>query len=258
MKRLSRACILAVLALPGGCGLLAGDAPPPAGAAAPPAAEVVLSAPPVSAELRARIEEHMLARLLGAAPLFARDAVRGYVSLVGHWLLQQEPDPGYPWRFVVLDDPAVFLAGLPNGAVVVSSGLLASLNNEAELAAVLAMGIGQVQAGAYLRQSDPRSLAELEPPAAARRLLGLGPAGQAVLKADFEALYRIVHAGYDPWAMAALLQRWMALPPSRFSDAVFAAPDLDTRLERLRWPLHDEFLHAGGAEIAVRFRGLVR
>lgn len=256
-RLLPRLLLLAVIALPGACSMLDRESgsPPPQEA---PAGEPLRAQPLLGDAQRAQIEEHMLAQLLGAAPLYARDAVNGYVGLVGHWLLQQEQDPRYAWRFVVLDDPAIFLAGLPHGAVVVSSGLLADLSNEAELAAALAMGIGQVQAAAYLGQADAAKLASMEPEAAARRLLGLGPSSRAVLEADFEALYRVVQAGYDPWALAALLQRWMSLPPGRFSDAVFTSPDLDTRFEKLRWPLHDEFLHAGGAEIAARFEGRMR
>ncbi len=249
-----------VMGLLPGCGLLQGPEEAvgdPAGSPAEPA-HSVFSVPRVSAERRAAIEDHMLAHLLGAAPLSARDGVRSYVNLVGHWLLQQDRDPDYAWRFVVLDDPAFFVTGLPQGTVVVSSGLLADLSSEAELAAVLAIGIGQVQTGAYLSRSDADALNTQEPAMLARRLLGLGPAADALLLADFEALYRVVHAGYDPWALAALMQRWIALPESSFSDAVFSAPDLETRFERLRWPLHDEFLHAGGAEIAARYQGRVR
>ncbi|HUP03557.1 MAG TPA: M48 family metallopeptidase, partial [Bryobacteraceae bacterium] len=59
------------------------------------------------------------------------------------------PDsPSYlAWQFQTLRDPLVLAFSLPNGAVYVSSGMLARLENDDQLAGVLAHEIGHVMSG---------------------------------------------------------------------------------------------------------------
>ncbi len=242
---------------------LAGCAAAPQ-APAPPVDRPVANAPPEVTSgrndpQRDALGDRMLAVLLGAAPVEDRPQVARYVALVGHWLLQQVPVAERNWRFLVLEDAAIFQAGLPSGCVVISSGLLESLQSEAELAAALAMAIEQVQADAYLRGTGAASLPGTESglSAAALELLLRGPAASAVQQADQSALHRLQAAGYDPWALPALLQRWAALPVGAFSDATLSGLDFRQRLALLRAPLNAEYADSGGAEIGQRFRGSI-
>ncbi|MBZ5694249.1 MAG: M48 family metalloprotease [Acidobacteriia bacterium] len=62
-----------------------------------------------------------------------------YVSAVGNDVLPHGPDPeNVKWRFHVLRDSIPNAFALPNGSIYVNTGLLALLENEAQLASVLA------------------------------------------------------------------------------------------------------------------------
>ncbi len=62
-----------------------------------------------------------------------------YITRVGHSVLPGGPErQSIHWQFFVLRDPTPNAFALPNGSVYVHSGLLAVLENEAQLAGVLA------------------------------------------------------------------------------------------------------------------------
>ncbi len=84
------------------------------------------------------------ARLLGAAPLVNNPAVQLYVNDVGLWLAMQTERADLPWRFGVIDTPAINAFAAPGGYVFITRGLFESLRDEAELAGVLAHEIGHV------------------------------------------------------------------------------------------------------------------
>ncbi|HET6342434.1 MAG TPA: M48 family metalloprotease [Gemmatimonadota bacterium] len=73
-------------------------------------------------------------------------ALQAYIEGVGTSLAQASERPELPWTFRVADDPAVNAFALPGGFVYVTRGLLATMNSEAELAAVLGHEIGHVTA----------------------------------------------------------------------------------------------------------------
>lgn len=64
--------------------------------------------------------------------------VHRYVALVGGVLAQASSRPALPWTFIVLDTDAVNAFAAPGGFVHVTRGALGLLQNEAELAGVLA------------------------------------------------------------------------------------------------------------------------
>ncbi len=71
-------------------------------------------------------------------------AVHHYVALVGMVLAQSSSRPGLPWKFVVLDTDGVNAFAAPGGYIHITRGALALLQNEAELAGVLAHEITHV------------------------------------------------------------------------------------------------------------------
>jgi predicted Zn-dependent protease len=64
--------------------------------------------------------------------------VHRYVTLVGSVLAQASSRPNLPWTFIVLDTDGVNAFAAPGGFVHITRGALALLENEAELAGVLA------------------------------------------------------------------------------------------------------------------------
>jgi beta-barrel assembly-enhancing protease len=71
-------------------------------------------------------------------------AIHKYVTLVGTVLAKQSERPSLPWTFVVLDTDGVNAFAAPGGIVHITRGALGLIQNEAELAAVLAHEIGHV------------------------------------------------------------------------------------------------------------------
>jgi predicted Zn-dependent protease len=71
--------------------------------------------------------------------VYADPALTEYVTALGDDLLPPGPDPEHVvWRFQVLRDPIPNAFALANGSIYVNSGLLAVLENEAQLASVIA------------------------------------------------------------------------------------------------------------------------
>lgn len=80
------------------------------------------------------------------------DELNDYVQQVGRRLAEQSHRPGLIYRFTVLDTPDVNAFALPGGYIYITRGLMAYLNSEAELAAVLGHEIGHVTARHGVRQ----------------------------------------------------------------------------------------------------------
>lgn len=73
-------------------------------------------------------------------------ALAAYVSRIGLDLARLSERPELPWEFKVINDSTPNAFALPGGRVAVTRGLLANLENEAQLAAVLGHEIGHVTA----------------------------------------------------------------------------------------------------------------
>ncbi|HEX2458956.1 MAG TPA: M48 family metalloprotease, partial [Vicinamibacterales bacterium] len=69
-----------------------------------------------------------------------------YVSDIGWRMAKISERPQLPWRFTVVDVPAVNAFAVPGGAIYITRGIMPFLDNEAELAGVLGHEIGHVTA----------------------------------------------------------------------------------------------------------------
>ena len=72
--------------------------------------------------------------------------LQAYVNNLGQRLAKQSHREQLQWHFTVLDSPEVNAFALPGGYVYVTRGILAYLQNEAELAGVIGHEIGHVTA----------------------------------------------------------------------------------------------------------------
>ncbi|MBS1149122.1 MAG: putative Zn-dependent protease [Myxococcaceae bacterium] len=73
-----------------------------------------------------------------------RNNLNAYLSQVGRNLASYSPRPEIVWTFGVLESPTVNAFSAPGGYVFVTTGLLKMIDNEAQLAAVLAHEIGHI------------------------------------------------------------------------------------------------------------------
>ena len=63
--------------------------------------------------------------------------------------------PNLPWQFRILDDASVNAMALPGGYNYVTRGLLAYMNSEAELAAVMGHEVGHVTGQTHREPDQP-------------------------------------------------------------------------------------------------------
>ncbi|HPW18815.1 MAG TPA: M48 family metalloprotease [Candidatus Aminicenantes bacterium] len=146
-------------------------------------------------------------------------ALQAYVGKLGAALAAKGQRPGLPWRFTVLDSPVVNAFAVPGGAIYVTRGILAMMNSEAELAAVLGHEIGHVNARHSMSQMSKQQAAAIGlalGSAISRKFAqyaGLAGTGLQVLflkfsrdnenEADALGVDYARAAGYDPADMAA-------------------------------------------------------
>lgn len=105
--------------------------------------------------------------------LYDDPELQAYVDAVGQKMAKLSHRPDLPFTFRVLDSPVINAFALPGGFIYVTRGILAHMNNEAELAVVLGHEIGHVTARHGVQQYSRAQLATVG--------LGVG----AILSEDF-------------------------------------------------------------------------
>ncbi|MDZ7684890.1 MAG: M48 family metalloprotease [Gammaproteobacteria bacterium] len=139
-----------------------------------------------------------------------------YVSRVGQRVAAESSRPGLEYHFTVLDDEMINAFALPGGYVYVTRGILAHLNSEAELAAVLGHEIAHVTEKHAIRNKNRGKLLGALTTVAAiytgtpglyelGNLFGgvllTGYSREFELEADKVGAQFMAKAGYDPDAM---------------------------------------------------------
>ncbi|HEY0158301.1 MAG TPA: M48 family metalloprotease [Thermoanaerobaculia bacterium] len=88
-------------------------------------------------EEEADIGRVVAARILKTYPLAKDDRLQQYVTLVGNTVASYSARPTLEWHFAVLETEVVNAFSCPGGFIFVTTGALAQIDSEAELAAVL-------------------------------------------------------------------------------------------------------------------------
>ena len=110
-------------------------------------------------------------------------AVNAYVADIGKRMAAQSERPNLPWEFHVVDDAAVNAFAIPGGFIYVTRGLMAAVNNEAELAGVIGHEIAHVTHRHSVQQISNAQLAQLG--------LGIG----SILSSDIAKFGQVASAG---------------------------------------------------------------
>ena len=131
--------------------------------------EYDLSAEDVAAEVE--FGRGVAARIFARYPQYEDEELHRYVNLVGKSVARFSGRPEIEFRFAVLGTDAVNAYACPGGYIFVTKGALDQMEDESELAAVLAHEIAHVSEKHIVRELNIRAR-EGDPAAGISRLLG--------------------------------------------------------------------------------------
>jgi predicted Zn-dependent protease len=206
-----------------------------------------------------RIGKQVAGDLLGAAPLVRDDTLQQYVNTVGRWVALQSSRPDLPWKFGVIESDDINAFAAPGGYVFLTRGLYKRLNNEAELAGVLAHEIAHVSKKHHLDLLKKSALIgmlaqsiskEARGDASVQNLIGNGAEmlargldKEAEFEADRIGAVYAAKAGYDAWGLPTVLQDMATLKDNdnRLSLLYKTHPSAADRLTRLGDAVGDRF-----------------
>ncbi len=184
------------------------------------------------------------------------EALQHYVNLVGNAVASNSKRSTIPYRFAVLDSPVQNAFAVPGGVIFVSRALIAILDNEAELAGVLAHEIGHV-AGKHALKSIQRAqlyqgvgtiTAASVGGDQGKKLAATIGEMQTVLfdkgldknmefEADLAAMETAYRTGYDPSGLIRVLEKLQKLEASskdKNGSWFSTHPPLSERIARLK------------------------
>lgn len=193
---------------------------------------------------------------------YENPALQQFIQGLGEKLAVQSHRPELFYRFTLLDSPEINAFALPGGYIYITRGMLAYLNSEAELAAILGHEIGHVTARHGARQQTASTLAglgvtlgqvlvpELRGQTAQQLTNVLGTAilrgygRDHELQADGLAAEYLAKAGHDPRAILEVLKilqnqanfdqqiaKAEGRQPRAYHGLFSTHPDSDTRLQ---------------------------
>ena len=217
------------------------------------------------------IGRQVAGNLLGAAPLVNDAGLQHYINLVGRWVASQSERRALVWRFGVIDSLDLNAFAVPGGYVFVTKGLYRLLQDESELAGVLAHEIGHISKKHHLhlmaqtrmlergREILTEKTGENEQ---IQRLIGAGAEifaraldKRAEYEADRIAVVLAARAGYDPFGLPVVLQDLGHVPreESRVALLFKTHPHPDDRLEQLDTAVGSRLDALKGARLGERF-----
>jgi len=186
---------------------------------------------PVSVSQEIEVGQKIHAAILSTFPVCSDSKLTDYVNQVGLSIAAHAKRRNLPYQFTVLYDEKIYATSAPGGYVYLTTGMINFLQNEAELAAVLAHEIGELQ------YRDPRLSQTLQimdsvtqvgvnvAPAFGQigSLAALGlvlmsmasgaqgkPMEDRLKDADERALTYMVAAGYDPQGYLDVIHRFLS------------------------------------------------
>ena len=120
-------------------------------------------------------------KLLAEADIMVEGHIVNNVKSLGKQLSQHATRQGFPYVFTVINDERIFASSTPGGFIYITDGMVEYLNDDGELAAVLAHEIAQTQSR-RMQFTKKKHLAELMQDISGYAPYVLGPAGIAVPK----------------------------------------------------------------------------
>ncbi|NJD26180.1 MAG: peptidase [Betaproteobacteria bacterium] len=181
----------------------------------------------MSVEDEIAIGRDIAARTLGTYPLVRDEALQRYLNTVGLWVALQTEKPTLPWRFGAVKSDQVNAFAVPGGTVLITTGMLKLIGNEAELACVIGHEAGHVIRRHHIDLLQKDILTATGSKVIGDNVGGGGVKGQlsqmankegaqlfmrsldrgAERDADNDGVVYAARAGYDPESCLMLMQR---------------------------------------------------
>ncbi|PLA74127.1 hypothetical protein CYQ88_07755 [Hydrogenovibrio sp. SC-1] len=172
----------------------------------------------------------LASKVLGKYPPVKNDQLNAYVNKVGQVVAQMSERSELKYRFIVLDTDIINAFAAPGGYIFITKGALNNIEDESELAAILAHEIGHVELRHYVKKVKLRSAKGNAEDSLGAVLSGGGRAatqafnealdetmeilfnkGLQSKKDEFEAdrtsVFLLANAGYDPTALMRYFNR---------------------------------------------------
>lgn len=196
-------------------------------------------------------------------PRYADEKLQAYVQRVGERVARHGHRSHLDYRFTVIDSPDINAFAIPGGHIYIHRGLMAYLDSEAQLAAVLGHEVGHVTARHSVRQQSQSTAWNILGQAVAIGT-GVGAAGDLTnvlggaivsgygrdmeLEADGLGAQYLARAGYDPQAMIEVVEvlksqedfardearaKGQEVAPRGYHGLFDTHPDNDTRLRQV-------------------------
>jgi beta-barrel assembly-enhancing protease len=236
-----------------------------------------------------QIGDGLASGLLGAVALYPNDNLQRYVNRVGKWVAMHSERADLPWTFGVMDSEIVNAFALPGGVIFVSYGLVKRLNNESELAGVLAHEIAHVvkkhQLAAIQNAAGTGALGAIGQELLSQKLgrTGVGKVGlqnevaamgtnlvkdgfflrpldrSLEYEADRTGVVIATRAGYDPYGLVSVLQMMQGLKEedAGLSIVFKTHPQPSDRIAELEKSMASLDRYASQPQVEARFRQVV-
>jgi predicted Zn-dependent protease len=193
-----------------------------------------------------------------------------YVNLVGRAMALTCDRADIEYRFAVLNHESINAFAVPAGYVFVTRGLLKTIRNEAELAAILGHEIGHIsqkhildviqrskqitgvaEAGLAYANKNPDAFKNVID-GAVKKLLDEGLDQSKELESDRLGVVFASRVGYDPNAYITFLDRLRTI---KGDDRAFfkTHPDFSNRLSAVQSTIREQGLKATGILLTERF-----
>lgn len=206
--------------------------------------------------------------ILGDRKLSPDSELNQYLNLVGQSIVRHTNRPELEYSFAAVDSSEINAYAVPGGYIFITTATLGMMQNEAELAAVLAHEIAHVSDRHIVKALDIRADDE-SMTAIVSKIVGSTAESASVVfyqavdyalailfdkgltvedeyDADMQALYLAAFAGYDPTAYPRFLERINSVVESRRNELGKTHPPFSERINRLEKIIENEALSGLG------------
>jgi len=199
----------------------------------------------------------LASKILGKYPPLKNKKINEYVNKVGQLLTQHGNRPELTYHFLVLDTPIINAFSTPGGYIFITKGALKHVQDEAELAAILAHEIAHIELRHYIKKIGLRSQKGDGEKSLMTLISGGGSAAlsafnQAIdetmdilfknglnskkdeFEADQYATWLLANTGYDPTALKRYFKQIENVKTSNTKILTHTHPSLKDRISELK------------------------